>query len=83
MDFICLDLKEEVLWEGLILLLTTMKRGLFLQGQLIKGNYLFVIGQQDLLMRQVVKTILLLDFGVNKDVSDQLWPSICFLPTKA
>jgi hypothetical protein len=82
MDFICLDLKEEVLWEDPILLLTTMKRGLFLREQLIKENYLFAIGQQDLLIRLVAKMIPSLDFGVNKDVFDQLSPSTCSLPTK-
>ena len=35
--------------------------------QLTKDSCLFVIGQQDLLMRQVVKMIRLLVFGANKD----------------
>ena len=55
---ICLDLKEEVQWEDLSLLLTKMKKEQFLQEHQTRVNYLFVIGLLDQQTKLEVKTIL-------------------------
>ena len=72
MDFTCLGLKVEELWEDLMLLLIKIKSEQFLLVQLIKDNYLFVIGLHDRQMNQEAKMILLLAIGINKDALDLL-----------
>jgi tRNA pseudouridine-54 N-methylase len=83
MGFIYSDQKVEELWEDLILLLTVMKKGQYLQELQIKENCLFVIGQLDQLMKQEARMIQLLAFGVNKDALDLLLPWIYFHQMKA
>jgi tRNA pseudouridine-54 N-methylase len=83
MGFIYSDQKVEELWEDLILLLTVMKKGQYLQELQIKENCLFVIGQLAQLMKQEAKMIQLLAFGVNKDALDLLLPWIYFHQMKA
>jgi len=61
-----------VQWEDRISLSTKVKKEQFSQAQLIKVNYLCVIGQQDQQMRQAAKTIQLQLIGINSDVSGQL-----------
>jgi len=72
MDFISLDLKVEDLWEDHQLLLKKIKNEQFLQELLIKENFLYVIGQQDQLIKLVVKIKQLLVIGIKKEVIDQL-----------
>jgi hypothetical protein len=74
MDFIFLDLREEELWGVRILHSIEIKKELFLLERLTKENFLFVIGLQDRLMRQAVKMIPLLVFGVKRDVIALLSP---------
>jgi tRNA pseudouridine-54 N-methylase len=83
MGFIYSDQKVEELWEDLILLLTVMKKGQYLQELQIKESCSFVIGQLDQLMKQEAKMIQLLAFGVNKDALDLLLPWIYFHQMKA
>ena len=61
MDFISLDLKVEDQWEDHQLLLKKIKSEQFLQELLIKENFLYVIGQQDQLIKLVVKIKQLLE----------------------
>jgi hypothetical protein len=70
MVFICLDLKEEELWEVHILPLVKIKKELFSQVRQIKASYLCVIGQQDQQIKLVAKMTLLLLIGINRDVID-------------
>jgi len=72
MDFISLDLKVEDLWEDHQLVLKKIKNEQFLQELLIKENFLYVIGQQDQLIKLVVKIKQLLVIGIKKEVIDQL-----------
>lgn len=72
MDFISLDLKVEDQWEDHQLLLKKIKSEQFLQELLIKENFLYVIGQQDQLIKLVVKIKQLLVIGIKKEVIDQL-----------
>jgi len=58
MDFISLGQKVEVLWEDHISHLIKMKSVLFLQAQLTKVSYLYVIGRLVQLMRLEAKMIL-------------------------
>jgi hypothetical protein len=51
-----------------------MKKELFLLALQTKASYSYVTGQPDLQTRQVVKMILLLVSGTNKEASDQLSP---------
>ena len=69
---ICSDLKEEELWEDPLLLSIKIKRKLSSLVQLIKVNFLFVIGPQDQLeIKVVAKMIQLLPIGIKKEVLDQ------------
>ena len=72
MDFISLDLKVEDLWEDHQLVLKKIKNEQFLQELLIRENFLYVIGQQDQLIKLVVKIKQLLVIGIKKEVIDQL-----------
>jgi len=58
MDSIYSDLKVEEQWVVHLLTLRKMKSAQFLQEHLIKANFLFVIGQQEVLIKQEVKMIL-------------------------
>ena len=71
-DFIFSDLKVEDLWVDQPLLSKKTKKEQFLQELLIKVNFLFVIGQQGQLMKQVVKMKQLLDTGIKRGAIDQL-----------
>ena len=70
MASICLDLKEEELWEVHILPLAKTKRELFLQALQIKASYLCVIGQQDQQTKLAAKMTLSLLIGISKGVID-------------
>lgn len=74
MVFIYLDPKEVDLWEDLLFHLIKARKELFLQAHLIKDNYLFVIGLQDLQIRQEVKMIQFYLIGIKKEISGQLLP---------
>lgn len=78
MDFIYLDHKEEVQWEDLLFHSIKIKKELFLQVLQIKDSYLFVIGLQDLLIKQEVKMIQLFHIGINKETIDLLYLWIYF-----
>jgi hypothetical protein len=58
MDSICLGLKEEEQWAEHLSVLIRTKNELYSLVHQIKDSYLFAIGLQEALMRQVVKMIL-------------------------
>jgi hypothetical protein len=72
MDFTYLDHKEVVQWEDLLFHSIKIKKELFLQDLQIKDSYLFVIGPQDPLIKQEVKTIQSYHIGINKETTDLL-----------
>jgi len=72
MDFTCLGPKEEVKWVVQLLHSKKIKRIQFLQVLLIKVSCLSVIGQEDLQIKQALKMILFLDFGIKKEALDLL-----------
>ena len=73
MDFICLDLKEEELWEDHQFNSIKLKKVQFLKGLLIKENYLFVTGPLDQQINLVAKMIQSLNFGTNKEILGQFY----------
>ncbi len=71
-DSTYLGLKEEVKWVVQLLHSKKMKRIQFLQVLPIKASCLSVIGQEDRQIKQALKMILFLDFGIKKEVLDLL-----------